>query len=186
MTAPVIKRQCGECNVCCTVLRIDDKEADFHKKAGVTCELLVAGKCSIHATKSLTCKGYYCMWMMGDGQIQRVQMSDAERPDKSGVIVSMNNPDSAFTKDTGLVTFAAYEARPNAFNEYWGEKIVKRLMQRNLLVLFRYEDMMKGTDVTPHTPFIGPPALVDILRGWERMLHKRAALKEIGNEDSQG
>lgn len=166
-TKLVISRQCDECNACCTVLSIDDEPGNFHKVCGQTCEHLVDGRCAIHATKCFTCKDYYCMWMIND---PRIPFAEGERPDKSGILVSINDPNSEFCQFIGVPVFTVYEVKPNAFLSYWGQRIIRRLLRKVLIILMPYSEMANGYTVNERTPFLGPPGLINKVREYNAKL----------------
>ncbi|MFC1653851.1 hypothetical protein ACFL1M_03310 [Patescibacteria group bacterium] len=80
------KRQCGECQVCCIVA--DVTEGEFKKPSCVACPLLKTDGfgCSVFGKKERPnmCSTFECSWLKGFG-------SKKDRPDKSGVMVSVNN-----------------------------------------------------------------------------------------------
>jgi len=83
LLGPVLAdRDCGDCTACCTVLTVDTPE--FRKPAGTPCVHLSARGCGIHAVRPRICRTWFCVW-------RRVaSMPDAARPDRSGLIVSVN------------------------------------------------------------------------------------------------
>ncbi|WP_184059453.1 YkgJ family cysteine cluster protein [Sphingomonas aerophila] len=83
LLGPVLaERSCGGCTACCTVLKVD--APDFKKPAGVPCTHLSARGCSIHAVRPGICRTWFCVW-------RRVaSMPDEARPDRSGLLVSLN------------------------------------------------------------------------------------------------
>jgi Fe-S-cluster containining protein len=83
LLGPVLPgRSCGECTACCTVLKVDSP--NFKKPAGTPCTHLGAGGCSIHAVRPRICRTWFCAW-------RRVaSMPDETRPDRSGLLVSLN------------------------------------------------------------------------------------------------
>lgn len=75
-------RACGDCTVCCTVLMVNSP--DFAKPAGVPCRHLTTQGCGIHPVRPTICRTWFCAW-------RRVaELPDAARPDRSGLLVSMN------------------------------------------------------------------------------------------------
>lgn len=75
-------RSCGDCTVCCTILKVDTPE--FAKPAGTPCVHLCAQGCSIHAIRPRICRTWFCAW-------RRVAaLPDAARPDRCGLLVSVN------------------------------------------------------------------------------------------------
>jgi hypothetical protein len=73
-------RECGECAVCCTLLRIDDPE--LHKPGGVPCiHLMTGGGCGIYETRPRPCRAFFCGW-------RRIgYLGDEWRPDRSGIMI---------------------------------------------------------------------------------------------------
>lgn len=73
-------RQCGECNVCCIALTIDDDE--LQKLPGYRCKNLQADhRCGIYATRPRTCSTFECGWRI----LKWVRPT--LRPDRSGVLI---------------------------------------------------------------------------------------------------
>jgi Fe-S-cluster containining protein len=83
LLGPVLAdRACGDCTACCTVLTVDTP--DFSKPAGTPCANLCATGCRIHDVRPHICRTWFCAW-------RRVAtMPDAARPDRSGLLVSLN------------------------------------------------------------------------------------------------
>ncbi|MEG3124165.1 YkgJ family cysteine cluster protein [Sphingomonas sp. GB1N7] len=83
LLGPVLPdRACGDCTACCSVLTVDTP--DFKKPAGTPCVHLGADGCTIHAVRPHICRTWFCAW-------RRVaSMPDAARPDRSGLLVSLN------------------------------------------------------------------------------------------------
>ena len=76
-------RSCGECNVCCVALAIDDPA--LQKLEGHRCRNAQRdNSCAIYATRPQTCRTFYCGW-------RRLKwIRDTLRPDKSGVLVRLH------------------------------------------------------------------------------------------------
>lgn len=83
LLGPVLTdRTCGDCTACCTVLTVDTPE--FKKPAGTQCSHLGPRGCEIHAVRPHICRTWFCAW-------RRVaDMPDDARPDRSGLLVSLN------------------------------------------------------------------------------------------------
>lgn len=83
LIGPVVAgRTCGNCTVCCTVLKVD--APDFKKPAGTPCAYLDSHGCGIHAARPGICRTWFCAWRRVAG------MPDEARPDRSGLLVSLN------------------------------------------------------------------------------------------------
>ena len=92
LLGPVLAdRACGDCVACCNVLTVDTP--DFKKPAGTPCEHLCARGCGIHDVRPHICRTWFCGW-------RRVAaMPEDARPDRSGLLVSLNferNPRNCF------------------------------------------------------------------------------------------
>lgn len=75
-------RSCGDCTACCTELTVDTPE--FAKPAGTPCIHLSGQGCGIHAVRPRICRTWFCAW-------RRVaSLPDDARPDRSGLLVSLN------------------------------------------------------------------------------------------------
>jgi hypothetical protein len=83
LLGPVLAdRACGDCVACCTVLTVDTP--DFSKPAGTPCTHLTSRGCGIHAVRPHICRTWFCAW-------RRVAaLSDEARPDRSGILVSLD------------------------------------------------------------------------------------------------
>ena len=73
-------RECGECAVCCTHLRIDDPE--LHKPGGIRCiNCPAGGGCAIYEARPKSCRTFFCGW-------RRIgYLGDEWRPDRSGIMI---------------------------------------------------------------------------------------------------
>lgn len=83
LLGPVLAdRACGDCTICCTELTVNTPE--FAKPAGIPCIHLGERGCGIHAVRPRICRTWFCAW-------RRVaSLPDAARPDRSGLLVSLN------------------------------------------------------------------------------------------------
>jgi hypothetical protein len=83
LLGPVLAdRACGDCTACCTVLTVDTP--DFSKPAETPCVHLGAHGCGIHAERPAICRSWFCGWR------RVVDLPDEARPDRSGLLVSLN------------------------------------------------------------------------------------------------
>ena len=93
------RRSCGECSLCCTVLRVDE----LRKLGGTPCRALArapAHGCSIHATRPEICRTYRCLWLQG-------AFEEEDRPDRLGAVLDLLG-------DAGVARLAVREASPGA------------------------------------------------------------------------
>jgi hypothetical protein len=97
-------RVCGECSLCCTVLRVDE----LRKLGGVPCPELLppapgrGGCCGIHARRPAVCRGYRCLWLQG-------KLDESDRPDRLGAVLDL------VTRGTET-RLEIHEAAPGAFD----------------------------------------------------------------------
>ena len=83
LLGPVLAdRTCGDCTACCTVLTVDTP--DFKKPAETPCIHLASHGCGIHAVRPHICRTWFCAWRRIAG------MPDEARPDRSGILVSLD------------------------------------------------------------------------------------------------
>jgi hypothetical protein len=140
-------RKCNGCTVCCDVLNVTDKESGFYKKGGEKCPHLGETGCTIYETKPSVCTGYLCMWAVNLGN----WFKDVHRPDRCGILATMNNIDSTFTQTTGLPTITLYEVVPGAFTSYWGANLINKIAKKFICILKTDANRNSG-----RTTMIGP------------------------------
>lgn len=75
-------RECGDCNVCCIALTIDDPA--LRKVQGVRCgNAQPDNRCVVYANRPGTCRTFYCGWR----RLKWVRVS--LRPDLAGILVRL-------------------------------------------------------------------------------------------------
>ena len=75
-------RECGDCNVCCVVPKID--EPALQKLPGCRCpNALGDGSCAIYEQRPRTCRDFYCGWRLANWIDERL------RPDQSGIFIRL-------------------------------------------------------------------------------------------------
>lgn len=86
----ISNRECGECSACCFIGQVHFKE--YTKPAHKRCLHVIdkpkkrAGSCGIFGQecRPSECNSFQCSWLRGIG-------SEKDRPDLSGVMISINN-----------------------------------------------------------------------------------------------
>ena len=79
--APPPAKPCGECSLCCKILRINVLE----KPAGLWCRHFAKGHgCSIHAGAPGECQRFQCYWSISE------VLGDEWRPDRSKMVIWSN------------------------------------------------------------------------------------------------
>ena len=94
-------RSCGECTLCCTLLRVDE----LRKLGGSPCrQLRAAGGppgCGIHALRPAICRAYSCLWLAGG-------LDPDDRPDRLGAVLDV-------ASEGGVTRLRVHEAAPGAY-----------------------------------------------------------------------
>lgn len=94
-------RSCGECTLCCTLLRVDE----LRKLGGTPCRQLRGSPappgCGIHATRPGICRAYACLWLSGG-------LEDEDRPDRLGAVLDL-------ATEGGVTRLRVHEAVPGAY-----------------------------------------------------------------------
>jgi len=102
---PESARRCGDCTLCCTVLRVDP----LAKLGGIPCSQLAdpaeGGGCAIHATRPAVCRAYRCLWLQGG-------LEEAERPDRLGAIVDLRPSAEGVRLSIRQAAPGAFDASP--------------------------------------------------------------------------
>ena len=95
-------RVCGECTLCCTLLRVDE----LKKLGGTPCAQLRQAPsepgCSIHEKRPRICRAYACLWLSGglDGE---------DRPDRLGAVLDL-------VSEGHIAKLRVHEAVPGAYD----------------------------------------------------------------------
>jgi hypothetical protein len=129
----VSERSCGDCTLCCTVLRVDE----LRKLGGVPCENLRTNPpgCGIHATRPRICRRYRCLWLQG-------KLDEGDRPDRLGAVLDL-------VSQAGVAHLVIREAQPGAF---LGSGRLREIAERfREAVPVRIADGRDATD--PDAPF---------------------------------
>lgn len=81
--------KCGDCNLCCTVMRVEMAPVhDGFKPANEKCRHACKAGCSIYENKPSSCNSFICLWIT-----MRLFISDFPmkwRPDKIGAVIDCN------------------------------------------------------------------------------------------------
>lgn len=125
----VIMRPCGECSLCCRLLRInkgDSGDFPFDKPPDADCKHLRPGHgCEIFGERLPTlCKNYFCLWK--DPRM----LPEGFRPDKINAICHCDPPINGHLV-IRVVSDLDGPARPSDF-QHW----VNRLLNRGVVFVF--------------------------------------------------
>jgi hypothetical protein len=99
------ERVCGECSLCCTLLRVDalgklGGEPCIHQRFGDP-----AGGCGIHDRRPGICRGYRCLWLAGS-------LEESDRPDRIGAVLSLTTEGETPSLFIHEAQRGAFEASP--------------------------------------------------------------------------
>ena len=114
-------RPCNGCTECCSVFGVEE----IDKEPWVPCDHLSHEGCGIYTTRPKYCRTFYCLWQNGMG-------TQADRPDKLGVIFAPTNGKTEFTKQQEI---QAYEIEPGAFDRPAVAMLSQRFVDRGKLVI---------------------------------------------------
>ena len=116
-------RDCGTCNVCCTLLSIPE----LNKPAGKPCQHLAKeGKgCGTYATRPESCEVWACVWRSGSNVVE-----PSERPDRTGIMLDTMRPVPGKAEARGILV---YETEPGGFAK--ADAIIQRLAAKWPVVL---------------------------------------------------
>ena len=93
-------RSCGDCSLCCQVLRVDE----LAKLGGVPCihQDVGAKGCSIHPSRPKICRAYRFLWLSGG-------LAEPDRPDRLGAVLDV-------VAQGPVVRLEIRESRPGLFD----------------------------------------------------------------------
>jgi hypothetical protein len=74
-----MKRQCGSCTLCCTVMGVPSISKDRDER----CTYMRQGRCSVYAQRPGECREFNCLWLMG-------LLPNELRPDKVKAVGNAN------------------------------------------------------------------------------------------------
>ena len=130
---PDTGRSCGDCALCCSVLRVDELD----KPARTPCQQLRSDGpgCSIYSTRPAICRDYKCAWLLGS-------FGDEDRPDQLGAVLDLE-----FRGDR--LWLEIHEASPGAFER--SDRLQEIAQEYRASALVRVSDTDRATN--PEHPF---------------------------------
>jgi len=78
MTEPAANKQCGDCALCCKVMRIEEIDKARHVMCG---HFRKGAGCTTYETRPQACRQFVCLWLADPN------MDAAWRPDKSKFVM---------------------------------------------------------------------------------------------------
>lgn len=121
----VNERSCGECDACCTALHI----AAFDKPMGTHCpKRRDGGGCGIYGKHPDECRGFYCMWRLGE-----IGDDESLRPDRCGIVFQLSTNFQPFG-----IAIEGTEARTGAISEPDGMRAIAAAAGEGFVVLTQF------------------------------------------------
>jgi hypothetical protein len=141
---------CGDCNYCCTDLRID--EDPIRKAAGVPCRFLKNRRCEVYEDRPPVCFEFRCVWQMGI-------LPTGLRPDECGVMmIPLASDEPTFIWRASILV---RELWPNALSTPLMRSTIDALSKNLILLLVKRNSSMP------------------ILRGPDEKVEKTAKLLDL-------
>jgi len=104
-----MSRECGECQLCCVLIGVEELGKYPHQACQHQCET----GCAIHESRPRECRTYQCHWRSDE------TIPEELRPDKLGCIVDIH--------DTPIgLAVVIHQQRPNQ----WQDRHIAELLQR--------------------------------------------------------
>jgi hypothetical protein len=118
----VANRVCGDCTACCTVMGVVELNKANYQPCSHNC-----GRCGIYNSRPSTCRSWSCGWLLG-----LIEGDERRRPDQIGLL---------FNRETlgGKSILVAYEVWPAAGRQPRNEYLLRKMSQKNPIVLRQYE-----------------------------------------------
>jgi hypothetical protein len=143
-----MKRQCGDCQLCCKLLPVHDDEPwrpgdPIHKAANERCPHQKYGVgCAIYAARPYCCKIWFCRWVVND------EAGDLPRPDRAHYVIDMmpdeiqltDNTTGEITKATVVVVWVDPAYRDEVMRDRKLRAWLARKAEQGFPALFRFSE----------------------------------------------
>src|SRR3954468_5954361 len=152
-------RSCGTCSLCCKVPHI----AELDKPAGKWCAHCRPGKgCGIHATRPVSCRGFYCEWMTSKG------LGPDWKPDRCKFMLSKTNDGRNLTAHVDPGFPNAWRAKPYYENfKIWAAEAAKKTPLHLVAVMIGQRVTVVLADGEVELGVLAPDEFVEINRDAE-------------------
>lgn len=125
--AGAIERSCGDCRLCCRLLRVESHDEGFDKPQGRWCEHAGDGGCAIYPDRPKPCRTFRCAWYSG-------AFDERDRPDRVHLVVALEMGIGDELKDANgkvvarnLPVWCVYEAWPGVAAKPRGRAVLALL-----------------------------------------------------------
>jgi hypothetical protein len=178
---PLPQRPCGGCRQCCITMPVVDPQ--LRKAAGVPCNHLGPGGCSLYPDWPSICRKYQCAWKMIK------ELPEEARPDKCGVIFTLYYWDESQPEFLRSSVIATAVNAPSDFDHPAARACLDTLIRGEAMTVWLHHDRrlerlfpdpdladaMLSPETTPHRHLLGRAAA--LRRKWEI---SAAATRPIG------
>lgn len=151
-----MKRECGDCQLCCTVLAIKEVPTSGY----TTCRHQCATGCDIYEDRPNDCMNWSCIWVTDSGsKITR----NKETPRKIGVFFSnaIDKSQRSSQQILGFPLVLAHEIRPGAADKKLARRAINRFLRRGaVIILVKHPEPWDDPDARPMHIYMGAPAKV--------------------------
>lgn len=126
---PLPERACGTCNLCCTLMKVEEDNGQLLTDWMQPCKHICRGGCGVYEARPTACRVFECVWLASQ-RFPDVAMSKSDRPDRLGIVMDVN------TKDVTIV----HCKTPNAYKGERAWKIISNLVRKGNKVTIEHGD----------------------------------------------
>ncbi len=123
-----MRRKCGACTACCTVMEVRALDKPENQKCTHEC----AQGCEVYSARPRPCRTYRCEWINGKFEL-------GDRPDLIGVIID-DGGGPAFTETWGKDAVTVREVTVQASESGRAEELINSLVESGTTVFLRAKE----------------------------------------------
>ena len=139
MTPSTSNRQCGECQLCCKLLPVEE----LNKKSGVRCHNQRSGLgCQIYPTRPLSCRVWSCRWLTDKTTMHLLRPDRShyvidQLPDTIRINIPASESEEASQEDIPAVVVWVDPKHPDAHQDH---RLRNWLNGINMVAIIRYDE----------------------------------------------
>ena len=157
VSLPVVKRTCGECTVCCTVLAVTELNKGPYEK----CAHEGAGCCAIYDQRPNSCRQLECLYLT-----DFLEGDERRRPDRLGIMFRHSDEQDVFAnRYYGQSFLVCNEAWAGAAGAPEAKYFLEKLSKKHTILVKR---------LTEQALVLGPGA-THFARAFERFMADQGA-----------
>lgn len=122
-------RTCGDCRLCCRVMRVTSEPENFVKEQGTWCQHAHFGGCRIYDKRPIPCVSFQCAWLNG-------AFGERARPDRIHMVVALEQSVGDKVTDANgkvilkdMPVWCVYESWPGVSKQPKGRALLAELEQ---------------------------------------------------------